>query len=41
MLALLDPYRGHRARVIRLIEVSGISAPRFGPKMALRDIAHN
>jgi endonuclease III len=41
MLELLDPCRGHRARVIRLIEVSGISAPRFGPKMALRDIAHN
>ena len=41
MLELLDPYRGHRARVIRLIEVSGISAPRFGPRMPLRDIAHN
>ena len=41
MLELLAPYRGHRARVIRLIGVSGISAPRFGPKMPLRDIAHN
>ena len=41
MLELLDPDRGHRARVIRLIEVSGISAPRFGPKMPLRDIARN
>ena len=41
MLELLDPYRGHRGRVIRLIEVSGISAPRFGPRMPLRDIAHN
>jgi endonuclease III len=41
MLELLDPYRGHRARVIRLIEVSGIKAPRFGPKMPLRDIARN
>jgi 3-methyladenine DNA glycosylase/8-oxoguanine DNA glycosylase len=41
MLELLDPYRGHRARVIRLIGVAGISAPRFGPRMALRDIAHN
>ena len=41
MLELLDPYRGHRARVIRLIEVAGISAPRFGPKMPLRDIARN
>jgi endonuclease III len=41
MLELLDPYRGHRARVIRLIAVSGISAPRFGPRLPLRDIAHN
>jgi endonuclease III len=41
MLELLEPYRGHRARVIRLIEISGISAPRFGPRMPLRDIAHS
>ena len=41
MLELLDPYRGHRARVIRLLTMSGIGAPRFGPKKALRDIAHN
>ena len=41
MLELLDPYRGHRARVIRLIGVAGISAPRFGPRMPLRDFSHN
>jgi endonuclease III len=41
MLELLDPYRGHRARVIRLLIVSGIGAPRFGPRMPLRDIANN
>jgi 3-methyladenine DNA glycosylase/8-oxoguanine DNA glycosylase len=41
MLELLDPYRGHRARVIRLLHVAGISAPRFGPHMPLRDIANN
>ena len=40
MLQLLDPYRGHRARVIRLITVSGIGAPRFGPRAPLRDIVH-
>ena len=39
MLELLEPYRGHRARVIRLIGVAGISAPRFGPRMPLRRIA--
>jgi 3-methyladenine DNA glycosylase/8-oxoguanine DNA glycosylase len=41
MLELLDPYRGHRARVIRLLMVSGIGAPRFGPRKPLRDIANN
>jgi 3-methyladenine DNA glycosylase/8-oxoguanine DNA glycosylase len=41
MLELLDPYRGHRARVIRLIGVAGITAPRFGPKMPLRDFARD
>ena len=38
MLELLEPYRGHRQRVIRLLTLSGIGAPRFGPKMPLRDI---
>jgi 3-methyladenine DNA glycosylase/8-oxoguanine DNA glycosylase len=41
MLELLSPYRGHRARVIRLLMLSGIGAPRFGPKQPLRDIANN
>jgi endonuclease III len=41
MLELLEPYRGHRARVIRLIGVAGVSAPRFGPRMPLRDVAHH
>jgi 3-methyladenine DNA glycosylase/8-oxoguanine DNA glycosylase len=41
MLELLTPYRGHRARVIRLLTISGITAPRFGPKQPLRDIANN
>ena len=39
MLQLLEPYQGHRARVIRLIGVAGITAPRYGPKMPLRNIA--
>jgi hypothetical protein len=36
MLELLDPYQGHRGRVIRLIEAAGISAPRFGPRSTVR-----
>jgi 3-methyladenine DNA glycosylase/8-oxoguanine DNA glycosylase len=39
MLELLEPYRGHRARVIRLLTLGGIQAPRFGPRMRLRRIA--
>jgi len=39
MLELLEPYRGHRARVVRLIEAAGIVAPRFAPRMPLRSIA--
>ena len=35
MLELLEPYRGHRQRVVRLIEVAGIRAPRFGPRQSL------
>ena len=41
MLELLEPYRGHRARVIRLIGVAGITAPRFGPRTPLPDFAKN
>jgi len=37
MLALLAPYRPHRQRVVRLVEASGVTAPRYGPRMALRD----
>jgi 3-methyladenine DNA glycosylase/8-oxoguanine DNA glycosylase len=39
MLELLEPYRGQRGRVQRLLEVGGISAPRYGPRMAPRSIA--
>ena len=32
MLAVLEPYRGHRYRVQRLLELSDVRAPRFGPR---------
>lgn len=38
MLELLEPYRGQRARVIRLLELSGIRAPRYGPRLSPRRI---
>lgn len=39
MLALLEPFRGHRGRVCVLLEMAGIAAPRFGPRMPLRSFA--
>ena len=39
MLELLEPYRGQRARVQRLLEVGRIVAPRYGPRTAPRRIA--
>jgi len=38
MLALLTPWSGQRARVIRLIELSGVRPPAFGPRFAPTDI---
>jgi 3-methyladenine DNA glycosylase/8-oxoguanine DNA glycosylase len=38
MLELLAPWAGHRARVVRLIEIGSGAAPRFGPRMPLRSI---
>jgi 3-methyladenine DNA glycosylase/8-oxoguanine DNA glycosylase len=39
MLELLEPWRGHRARVVRLLEASGRRPPAFGPRFAPRSIA--
>lgn len=39
MLELLEPYRGHRRRVIALLERSGIHPPGYGPRIARRRIA--
>ncbi len=38
MLELLEPFRGQRARVIRLLELSGIRIPRYGPRLSGRRI---
>jgi len=37
MLELLEPWRGHRQRVVRLIEAAGIQYERHGPKMTIVD----
>ncbi|MFY1633068.1 DNA-3-methyladenine glycosylase family protein [Solwaraspora sp. WMMB335] len=39
MLALLEPFRGHRGRVCLLLELAGLAAPRFGPRAPIRSFA--
>ena len=38
MLALLEPFAPHRARIVRLLESSGAGPPRRGPRMTQRRI---
>jgi 3-methyladenine DNA glycosylase/8-oxoguanine DNA glycosylase len=35
MLTLLQPYAAHRYRAVRMIELSGVTPPRFGPRRTL------
>ncbi|HTY71986.1 MAG TPA: DNA-3-methyladenine glycosylase 2 family protein [Actinomycetes bacterium] len=37
LLELLQPYAGHRYRVVRMVELSGVSRPRRGPRYAPLD----
>jgi 3-methyladenine DNA glycosylase/8-oxoguanine DNA glycosylase len=39
MLELLEPWRGQRGRVCRLLRAGGPALPRFGPRLSLRDLA--
>jgi 3-methyladenine DNA glycosylase/8-oxoguanine DNA glycosylase len=41
MLELLAPWAGHRARVVRLIERSGATPPRYGPRVTPRDLVRD
>jgi hypothetical protein len=38
MLELLEPHRGQRARLVRLLELSGSAPPRYGPRLRGRAI---
>ncbi|MDQ2750930.1 MAG: DNA-3-methyladenine glycosylase 2 family protein [Actinomycetota bacterium] len=38
MVRLLEPWAGQRQRVVRLIELSGVGKPRFGPRLSTIDI---
>lgn len=37
MVELLEPWRGHRQRVLRLLALSGVFEPRRGPRLAPED----
>ncbi|QWT24587.1 DNA-3-methyladenine glycosylase 2 family protein [Subtercola sp. PAMC28395] len=37
MLELLEPWRGHRQRIVRLLLSSGVAKPRFGPRATIAD----
>jgi hypothetical protein len=38
MLELLEPFRGQRSIVVRLLELSGLAPPRRAPRLAPRRI---
>lgn len=37
MLRLLEPWQGHRQRVVRMIQSTGFRKPTFGPRMTIQD----
>lgn len=39
MVELLEPYRGHRGRVVRLLQLDGHRAPAFGPRQRILPMA--
>ncbi len=41
MLELLEPYAGHRRRVLRLLAVGAGHAPRWGPRLSPADISQH
>ena len=40
MLELLEPYRPHRYRAALMLKLSGIGAPKFGPRTQVRSFAN-
>lgn len=37
MIELLEPWRGHRQRLVRMLYLSGFRKPTFGPRMTVQD----
>lgn len=40
MMEMLEPYEGHRGRVVRMIKGTGETAPKYGPRLSIQKIAH-
>jgi len=40
MIALMQPYRGQRARVVKWLELDGWLAPKFGPRQRISSIVN-
>ena len=38
MLDLLEEFRPHRGRVVRLLQAAGVTAPKYGPRSEIREI---
>jgi endonuclease III len=38
MLELLQPWQGQRARIVKLVELSGLAPPKYGPRFSPNDI---
>ena len=36
MVELLEPFRPHRGRVLRLISAAGVSPPKYGPRLTIQ-----
>jgi 3-methyladenine DNA glycosylase/8-oxoguanine DNA glycosylase len=39
MLELLEPWAGQRARVVKLIVLSGLTPPKYGPRFSPKDMS--
>jgi len=41
MIELLEPWRGQRQRLVRMLYLSGFRKPTFGPRMTVQDHRHH
>jgi hypothetical protein len=41
MIERLEPWRGQRQRLVRMLYLSGFRKPTFGPRMTVQDHRHH